>query len=127
MNAHPSRIEQPGPEPEHAEPPFNIEAEQALATAGCDNAAVIEGTLAEGAAKHGPYDVILIEGAVEQVPDTILAQLREGGRIAALFQDGALGACRLGVKADGHVSWRFAFNASAPVLPGFEKTRTFQL
>lgn len=103
------------------------EAEQALAAAGADNAAVIEGALADGAEKHGPYDVILIEGAVEQVPEKLLSQLREGGRIAAIFQEGALGTCRLGYMIDGHVSWRFAFNAGAPVLPGFEKARTFQL
>ena len=109
------------------DPAMAKEAEQALAAAGVDNAAVIEGTLADGAEKHGPYDVILVEGAVEQVPDRLTAQLREGGRMAVLFQDAALGTCRLGYKADGQMSWRFAFNASAPVLSGFERARTFQL
>lgn len=109
------------------DPAMAKEAEQALAAAGIDNTAVIEGALADGAAKHGPYDVILIQGGVEQVPDTIADQLRDGGRIAALFQDGALGTCRLGIKADGRINWRFAFNASAPVLRGFERTRAFQL
>ena len=109
------------------DPAMAKEAEQALAAAAVDNAAVIEGTLADGAEKHGPYDVVLIEGAVEQIPDHLLAQLRDGGRMAVLFQDAALGTCRLGYKADGRISWRFAFNASAPVLSGFEQARTFQL
>jgi protein-L-isoaspartate(D-aspartate) O-methyltransferase len=44
-----------------------------------------------------------------------------------LFVDGALGVVRIGYKIDGEMNWRFAFNASAPVLPGFEKSRAFQL
>ena len=103
------------------------EAEETLAAAGVDNAAVIEGDLAAGDEKHGPYDVILIEGGVEQVPESLTDQLREGGRIAAIFRDGRLGTCRLGYKADGRMNWRYSFNASAPVLPGFERARTFEL
>lgn len=100
-------------------------AEAALADHGVDNVAVVEAPLAAGAPKHAPYDVILIEGGVEVVPDVLLDQLREGGRIAALFEDGALGTCMVGHKVDGTVTWRYAFNAAAPVLPGFEKPRGF--
>lgn len=103
------------------------EAERALAETGADNVAVVEGSLAQGAAKHGPYDVILIEGAAEHVPDALLAQLKEGGRIVAIFSEGALGVVRVGYLIDGAVSWRFAFNAGAPVLPGFEARRAFVL
>jgi protein-L-isoaspartate(D-aspartate) O-methyltransferase len=92
-----------------------------------DNAAVIEGVLAEGAAKHGPYDVIVVEGAVEQVPAPILTQLKDGGRIGCIFMEGALGVARIGYKIDGEVTWRFAFNASAPVLPGFQAHKGFVL
>lgn len=103
------------------------EAERALSDAGIDNVAVVEGPLAEGSAKHGPYDVILIEGAVQKVPQMIEDQLKDGGRIVAIFQEGALGVVRVGYLADGAVSWRFAFNASAPVLPGFEVAHAFAL
>ncbi|PWE32076.1 protein-L-isoaspartate O-methyltransferase [Maritimibacter sp. 55A14] len=103
------------------------EAEGALSDEGADNVAVIVGPLAEGAAKHGPYDVILLEGAVEQVPDSILDQLKEGGRIGAIFMEGALGRARFGIKSGGRVSWRFAFNATAPLLPGFAAERAFEL
>lgn len=103
------------------------EAQRLLSEHGADNAAVIAAPLDEGAAKHGPYDVILIAGAVEEVPAGILDQLRDGGRIAAIFMQGALGACQIGVKSAHGVSWRFAFNATAPVLPGFTKEAEFSL
>jgi len=103
------------------------QAQSRLSAEGADSAAVIEGALAEGAAKHGPYDVIIVEGAAETVPVVLLDQLKDGGRIACLFMDGVLGACRIGHKIDGAVTWRFAFNASAPVLPGFAARRDFTL
>ena len=101
------------------------EAESALAGANADNAAVVHGTLAEGAAQHGPYDVIMVQGAVEHMPEDITNQLKDGGRIVAIFQEGALGVVRVGYCIDGSVTWRFSFNASAPVLPGFEGSRAF--
>ncbi|KCV81563.1 protein-L-isoaspartate(D-aspartate) O-methyltransferase [Actibacterium atlanticum] len=103
------------------------EAQDLLSQAGIDNVAVIEGEMAAGASKHGPYDVITVQGAVEHIPDAVTDQLRDGGRIVALFMDGALGVCRIGYKIDGVMNWRFAFNASAPVLPGFERQRAFVL
>jgi len=103
------------------------DAETLLGEAGVDNVAVLQGPLAAGAAQHGPYDAIVIEGAVETIPAALADQLKEGGRIAALFMDGALGICRIGIKSGGAIGWRFAFNAAAPVLPGFEKDRDFAL
>lgn len=103
------------------------EAQGNLSDVGADNAIVHAGPLADGAAQHGPYDAILIEGGVERVPDALLAQLKEGGRIAALFLDGQLGTVRIGYKIDGAVSWRYAFNAAAPVLPGFAAEKAFEL
>ena len=98
-----------------------------LAEAGIDNAAAVHGILAEGAAKHGPYDVILLQGAVEHIPDQLTSQLNDGGRIAAIFSEGSLGTMRVGYMIDGVISWRFAFNAGAPVIPGFEARRAFTL
>lgn len=103
------------------------EAETTLAAEGIDNAVVFPGTLADGAAQHGPYDVVLIEGGVERLPEAIADQMNEGARIVCIFMEGALGAVRLGRKIDGVINWRFSFNAGAPVLPGFEKQRTFSL
>ena len=101
------------------------EAQSILAEQGADNVILHHGELTEGAAEHGPFDVILIEGAVEHVPDEITAQLKEGGRMACLFAEGALGVVRIGYKVDGQVSWRFAFNAGAPVLSGFQRLPAF--
>lgn len=103
------------------------DAEAALAEAGVDNVAVVEGPLAEGAAKSAPYDVIIIQGAIETVPEALISQLKDNGRIVAIFMEGTLGAVRVGHFVDGAVSWRFAFNATAPMLPGFERERTFAL
>lgn len=101
------------------------EALDALMGAGADNAVVHTGPLVDGAPQHGPYDVIIIQGGVGHVPDALTDQLKEGGRIAALFMDGALGEVRLGRKRAGQISWRLGFNASAPILPGFEKEISF--
>jgi protein-L-isoaspartate(D-aspartate) O-methyltransferase len=101
------------------------EAEASLAEIGVDNVAFVHAPLAEGAAKHGPYDVILVEGAVETMPEALVAQLKTGGRIGCLFAEGSLGVCRVGYHVDGGVSWRDAFNAAAPVLPGFARRPEF--
>lgn len=103
------------------------EAQSTLSELGIDNAAVMAGALTDGSEKSGPYDIIIIQGGVEQVPAALLAQLREGGRIACVFVEAALGVVRVGHKIDGKINWRFAFNASAPVLAGFEKRATFAL
>ena len=103
------------------------EAQAALSELGADNVALVEGPLAEGAAQHGPYDAILIEGAIGVLPPGIAEQVKEGGRIAALFMEGTLGVARIGWRTGGRISWRDAFHAAAPVLPGFERKREFAL
>lgn len=100
---------------------------QRLAATGADNVIALQGKLAEGHAAQAPYDAILIGGAIEELPDAIAAQLAEGGRIIALFAEGNLGVVRRGTKLDGRIDWRFAFNAAAPLLPGFVKQREFTL
>jgi len=103
------------------------EAQRSLSAESVDNAAVVVGTLAAGDARHAPFDVITIQGGVEVVPAALLDQLKEGGRIGAVFMEGALGVARVGYKIDGVVSWRQVFNAAAPVLPGFAAQRGFVL
>ena len=103
------------------------EAQSLLSENGVDNAAVLAGPLVAGAAKSGPYDVIITQGAVEDVPAALLDQLREGGRIACIFAEGTLGTVRVGRKLNDNISWRFAFNATAPLLSGFQKETAFSL
>jgi protein-L-isoaspartate(D-aspartate) O-methyltransferase len=100
-------------------------ARQKLDAAGCDGVTLVTGPLQAGAPTDGPYDAIIVQGAVEAMPDAIEAQLKEGGRIGAIFMEGALGIARVGHKQGGVITWRYAFNATAPVLPGFELRRTF--
>ena len=103
------------------------EAQSALIEAGADNAVVHTGPLAEGAAQHGPYDAVVIQGGVQTVPSTIVDQLKDGGRIGCIFMDGPLGEARIGRKRGDKISWRLAFNATAAVLPGFGKKKQFVL
>ena len=59
--------------------------------------------------------------------DAILAQLAEDGRIAALFVEETVGIARIGRKEGGVLNWKYAFNAGAPVLPGFGRATAFVL
>lgn len=104
-----------------------VEAQRLLSENEIHNAAVIEAPLAEGAARHGPYDAIIVEGGVEDISDAIAGQLKDGGRIIAIFLEGELGTVRIGRKSEGSVSWRNAFNATAGLLEGFEKPHIFAL
>ena len=106
---------------------FAREAQAALSEQQVDNAVVTAGPMAAGDARHGPYDVITLQGGVEVVPEPLIAQLKDGGRIGAIFMEGALGICRIGYKIDGRVTWRDVFNAAAPVMPGFRAPRGFVL
>ncbi|MGR3508094.1 MAG: protein-L-isoaspartate O-methyltransferase family protein [Sulfitobacter sp.] len=103
------------------------DAQETIIASDIDNVIVHHGPLAEGAPKHGPYDVIIVEGGVDLLPDDLLAQLKDGGRIACIFMDGPLGEVRLGYKRDNAISWRPAFNAGAPILEGFTREKAFQL
>ncbi|MBL9074824.1 protein-L-isoaspartate O-methyltransferase [Tabrizicola sp.] len=103
------------------------DAQRILSEEGVDNAVVVTGSLAEGSAKCAPYDVITLEGGVEVMPEPLLTQLKDGGRIGAIFMDGAVGTAKIGYKIDGRMTWRPVFNATAPVLPGFRKAQGFTL
>ena len=104
-----------------------VEARARLAAAGAGDVLIVQGPLTAGAPDSAPYDAILIEGGVETVPEALLAQLKDGGRIGAFYMEGALGTARVGHKSNGQVAWRFAFNAAAPVMAGFVRARGFAL
>jgi len=102
------------------------EAETILAAQSEDNAVIVTGALAEGAAAHGPYDVIILQGAFETLPTALKDQLKDGGRIAAIRAEGEYGTCLLGRKSHGEIIWRRVFDAAAPVLPGFAAVPEFE-
>lgn len=97
-----------------------------LGSLGYDNVAVVQGPLRDGFAGEAPYDVIVIEGAVDEIPEALFAQMREGGRLVAVEGVGNAGVAKLYVKNDGIVTGRRAFNAAVKPLPGFEKTPVFE-
>ena len=101
------------------------DAEVLLAAQGVDTAVVVAGPLVEGVAAHGPFDVMVIEGAVEVMPPALEAQLKPGGRVAAIFVDGARGQARLGLRTETGIAWRRIFDATAPVLAGFAAAKAF--
>lgn len=107
------------------DPDMVAQASAALAALSVSNVAVQKATLSAGV--KGAFDVILIEGGVGHVPAAILSNLKEGGRIAAVFMQGALGIAKIGHKSGQDVTWRYAFNASLPVLSGFETATEFAL
>ncbi len=106
---------------------MSAEAQARLLTEAVDNVAVIAGPLSKGCPKHGPYDAVIIQGGVEVVPPEILAQIKDGGRIGAVFMAGPLGIAKIGYKSGTEVTWRFAFNATLPVLYGFASAKVFAL
>ncbi len=99
------------------------EAGNLLNELGVDNAAVLTGRLNEGYAKQGPYDVIVLEGAVEHVPDGLFDQLKDGGRLVAVIEEAGVGQTRLYQKNDNTISERAGLGANAKPLPGFEADR----
>ena len=101
------------------------EAQTILAEHNMDNVIVHTGPLTDGAAEHGPFDVILVQGGVEELPKSLLEQLKDGGRIACVMMSGALGDVQIGHKSDGIITWRSIFNAGAPVLEDFTRARAF--
>ena len=103
------------------------EAEQILSEIGVDNVVVQIGELKDGAPEHGPYDVIILQGGVGEIPSSIFNQLKNGGRIGAIFIEEGLGTAKIGFKLNNKITWRYSFNAAAPILPGFSKQKDFVL
>lgn len=98
-------------------------ARQALASAG--NVTVVAGALAQGAAQQGPYDAILLEGVVEVVPEALLSQLKDGGRLVAVVGAGRAAKCLVHTRIGNEISARPIFDAAIPPLPGFAAVRGF--
>lgn len=104
---------------------LSARAEASLLELGVVNTVIETGPLADGQPEAGPFDVILIEGGIEETPRTLLDQLAEGGRLVAPVQTGPVGRCILWRRTDGPASGRPLFDASVAVLPGFDAPREF--
>jgi len=86
----------------------------------------IDGPLAAGAPKAAPFDRIFIDGAIETLPDTVAAQLAEGGRLVAAWREGNVTRLVQGVKAGGTIAIRAFADMDVAPLPGFAASRGFQ-
>lgn len=100
-------------------------ATQTLSKLGYDNVAVVTGPLEKGYASEAPYDLIFLNGAVEEVPAALLGQLRDGGRLVAVTGNGhAARATVISCEGANYSTVRY-FNAAIKVLPGFHKAAEF--
>jgi len=113
-----------------AEPELAVAARESLQELGIANATVMEGALTRGAPEDGPFDVVLLNGSVPEVAESLLAQLKEGGRLCAIIAAGRGGRPRQGkatlfVKVDGVASGLPHFDANARALPGFAPSPSF--
>lgn len=102
------------------------QASETLSALGYDSAVVVHGDLARGYPEQAPFDVIFVEGAVDHVPDALLEQLRDGGRLVAVTGQGNASLARLYVRENGTISNRPVFNAAIKELPGFKIAPIFQ-
>ncbi len=90
-----------------------------------ENVEIVRGVLPSGDPAHAPFDVIVVEGAIEERPSALLDQLTDGGRLVAVRKEGAAGYGCLYIRHGNAIGERNAFDAWLPVLPGFAKPRGF--
>ncbi|WP_421723758.1 protein-L-isoaspartate O-methyltransferase family protein [Bauldia sp.] len=101
------------------------ESSETLLELGIDNVAIVTGPLEAGYPSEGPYDVIILGGAVETVPEALFDQLREGGRLVAVLGYSRAGQAMVYTRTDDDIGRRVVFDAHIPPLPGFRKPQSF--
>lgn len=106
-------------------PELAAAAGAALARHGQGRVTVATGPLAAGWPGEAPYDVIVVEGAVEVLPEAIAGQLADGGRLVVVEGIGQSAVARLYTRSGGEVAGRVLMNAAAPLLPGFSREPAF--
>ena len=103
-----------------------LESDEGLASAA-RNAGIdtVTGDLSEGWAKGGPYDIILLDGAVEEIPASLVKQLKPQGRLAGAIADRGVTRLVVGLVAGGSLGLRSLADADVAALPGFSRPRAF--
>lgn len=91
-----------------------------------DGVEVVEAPLAQGAPAGAPYDVLVVDGAVEALPDQLVEQVRPGGRIVAGISDRGVTRLASGVRTEGGFGLSTFADIECSVLPGFEQPRGFR-
>ena len=102
-------------------------ANDALSSHNIDNGVVICDPLNDGYPKQAPYNVIVLQGAIADLPESITKQLADGGRLVTVIREGekVTGRATLVQRNGDTLSSRALFDASTPILPGFEKASSF--
>jgi len=100
-------------------------AERLSAAASAAGIETVSGELAKGWDKGAPYDLILLDGAVEEVPAALAKQLRDGGRLAGAIVDRGVTRLVVGRVSGGALGLRSIADADVDILPGFERPRAF--
>jgi protein-L-isoaspartate(D-aspartate) O-methyltransferase len=109
-----------------------LEEDDALAAAARANLArytdvrIVTGALAKGSLKHGPYSVILVDGAVHHLPDTLVAQLAVGGKLVSGVVDNGVTRLASGCKTSGGFGLEPFLDAACVILPGFNQPEGFR-
>jgi len=96
------------------------------ALSGVDKVSVVQGPLAAGWSAGAPYDVLVIDGAVEQVPDALVAQVKPGGRVVAGMLDQGITRLASGRRTEGGFGLMAFLDLECAILPGFGRSKTFQ-
>lgn len=107
------------------DPELSFAARAALESAGVSNVKTVSTPAVEAWAEEAPYDLIMLNGATEIVPEAWLAQLAPGGRLGAIVRDGAAGAARIYTRSGDAVAFRVAFDAAPPLAPGLSRPPAF--
>lgn len=95
---------------------------------GYSNIAAISGKISDGVSQYAPYDVIIFNGAISKLPETIKDQIKEGGRILTIIRTSTLDladAVIFNKNKDGSLSSRVLFEAGTPYLNGFSPEKEF--
>jgi len=108
------------------DPALAASAGETLSQLGHDNVAVVEGPLEQGYPSEAPYDVIFVGGAADEIPEALLSQMKDGGRLVAVVGQGNAGVARVFTRSGDVVSSRRGFNAAVQPLQGFLRAPAFE-
>ena len=100
-------------------------SEDAVKNNGIDNIVFINNKMIEGCSDQGPFNAIIIEGAIDEVPPKILNQLEYNGRLIAMINDNGISNVIEYQKKNSTFTQRFLFSCSAPKLKSFDKRKSF--
>jgi len=108
------------------DPDLSFAANAALESCGVANVKAVSTATVEGWRDEAPYDLIMLNGGAEIVPEAWLAQLAPGGRLGVIVRSGAAGSARIYTRSGEATAYRSMFDAAPPIAPGLAKQPTFR-